>query len=150
MGDMAWTDNISPDTWMLQMEQINFNGRNLCEDCTVGVDLLTPFIQGPKQAIVDFHNEIGAVEFISGTWAVFCEKVKDLPNVTFIINGKMFVLEPEDYIRRFEKKGRDHCMSAFRHFHRNPRDNRNLNGSQLTHWGLGAWSVHEDLKQAPH
>ena len=45
-SDMSWSDNINSEQWIFKMDQITFSGKNLCENCHVGVDLLTPYIQG--------------------------------------------------------------------------------------------------------
>ena len=45
-SDMSWSDNINSEQWIFKMDQINFSEKNLCENCHVGVDLLTPYIQG--------------------------------------------------------------------------------------------------------
>lgn len=45
-SDMSWCDNIKSEQWIFKMNQINFSEKNLCENCHVGVDFLTPYIQG--------------------------------------------------------------------------------------------------------
>jgi saccharopepsin len=55
------------------------------------------------------NAEIGATKSWNGQYSVDCEKVKDLPPLTFYIDGKPFKLEGKDYV--LEVQGS--CISSF-------------------------------------
>ena len=55
------------------------------------------------------NAEIGATKSWNGQYSVDCEKVKDLPPLTFYIDGKPFTREGKDYV--LEVQGS--CISSF-------------------------------------
>ena len=52
------------------------------------------------------------LSFVStGQSVVDCEKIPTMPNVTFTIEGKDFVLTPQDYVLQVRvTSARDHCI----------------------------------------
>jgi phytepsin len=54
------------------------------------------------------------LSFISSSQAVVeCSKIPTMPNVTFEIGGKDFVLTPEDYVLKISASGQEQCISGF-------------------------------------
>lgn len=46
-------------------------------------------------------------------YVVDCNAVPTLPNATFTIGGKGFVLTPEEYIFKVSESGQTYCLSVF-------------------------------------
>jgi len=78
-------------------------------------------IYGPLRDVRKINDKLNAVEFIGGIWAVFCEKVKDMPMIKVFIDGIEYELHSQDYIVQFDYEGRTHCASVFRELPRNPK-----------------------------
>ena len=55
------------------------------------------------------NTQIGATKSWNGQYTVECSKVPDLPDLTFVFDGKDYVLKGTDYI--LEVQGT--CMSSF-------------------------------------
>lgn len=59
--------------------------------------------------IYEIQKYIGASRDIHGNWYVPCEKLDELPSVSFNIGNKTFTLDPIDYVL---PTNRD-CLSSF-------------------------------------
>ena len=55
------------------------------------------------------NTQIGAKKSWNGQYTVECDKVPDLPELTFTFNGKAYPLKGTDYILDIQGT----CMSAF-------------------------------------
>jgi hypothetical protein len=55
-------------------------------------------LAGPKDEIARLNTKIGAVPIINGEYMIDCNKTKTLPDITFTLNGKPFVLHGQDYV----------------------------------------------------
>jgi len=44
---------------------------------------------------------------------VICNKTKTMPNITFTLGGRPFVLTPDDYVLRITQAGQEVCLSGF-------------------------------------
>jgi phytepsin len=48
-----------------------------------------------------------------GQAMVDCDKIPDMPDVTFVIGGRDFVLTPEQYVLKITAMGQEQCISGF-------------------------------------
>lgn len=49
----------------------------------------------------------------NGPVIVDCDSISDMPDVTFVLNGKDFTLKPSDYILKVSSFGQTECVSGF-------------------------------------
>jgi hypothetical protein len=98
-GDFTWLDIITLNDggyayWEVEMDDVLLNGQSLgvCEDirCTAILDTGTTLIVGPHRVISPL---------IQSTYVEDdCSNMRELADVTFVLNGQNFTLTPEDYI----------------------------------------------------
>eukprot|EP00933_Yihiella_yeosuensis_P081137 TRINITY_DN94689_c0_g1_i1.p1 TRINITY_DN94689_c0_g1~~TRINITY_DN94689_c0_g1_i1.p1 ORF type:complete len:436 (-),score=83.20 TRINITY_DN94689_c0_g1_i1:141-1448(-) len=92
-ADMFWVP-VSKKTgyWQVRMEDIALNNeqQNLCEDCEVAVDTGTSMLAGPSDVISKLERLVGAKSD--------CSNFRKLPDLGFVLHGRVLNLKPEDYI----------------------------------------------------
>jgi hypothetical protein len=62
------------------------------------VDSGTSLITGPTEDIRKIANEIGASPTITGQYTIDCNLVEDLPEITWMIDGKNYVVPGKDLV----------------------------------------------------
>jgi len=56
---------------------------------------------GPSEYINDMNKAIGATKLAGdddGVWIVNCERISEMPNITFMIDGVPFTFKPQDRV----------------------------------------------------
>eukprot|EP00933_Yihiella_yeosuensis_P067971 TRINITY_DN7316_c0_g3_i1.p1 TRINITY_DN7316_c0_g3~~TRINITY_DN7316_c0_g3_i1.p1 ORF type:complete len:450 (-),score=90.89 TRINITY_DN7316_c0_g3_i1:387-1736(-) len=92
-SDMFWVPvSKKSGYWQVHMEDIALNNeqQNLCEDCEVAVDTGTSMLAGPSKVISKLEARVGV--------KADCSNFHQLPNLGFVLNGRVLNLEPEDYV----------------------------------------------------
>lgn len=59
------------------------------------------------------NERLGATPIKPGTYSIDCGAKATLPQVTFTIAGKDFILTPEDYVMEISMFGQTTCLSGF-------------------------------------
>jgi len=96
--------------WQFKVEGASVGKVKICNGgCQAIADTGTSLIAGPQRDIAELNRLIGA----EPNGIVGCDKISTLPDVTFTINGKDFVLKPEDYILVETSLGQKECQSGF-------------------------------------
>nr|XP_060636506.1 cathepsin D-like [Anolis sagrei ordinatus] len=86
----------------------------LCKDgCQGIVDTGTSLITGPSGDIRALHEALGASHAYGGQYLLDCDKLSELPNVTFQLDGKPYTLTPEQYTLQVSQSGVSTCISGF-------------------------------------
>lgn len=87
--------------WQFKMDSVTVyvKGITVCQNgCQAIADTGTSLIVGPKGDIGTLNRAIGAIADQSGMMLVDCNKIYQLPKITFTIAGMEFTLNGEDYI----------------------------------------------------
>lgn len=106
LGEFHYLPLTELHQWQFKINKIMLGSAEVCENGCQGIcDTGSSDLLGPVEDIDKLYDMIG-VTYSGSEVLVDCDKVSDLPKITFNLNGKNFVLDGEDYIVRF---GRDTC-----------------------------------------
>ncbi|CAL1528308.1 unnamed protein product [Lymnaea stagnalis] len=94
--------------------QVGGSGAGYCgsKGCKGVVDTGTSLMSGPTEAILDIYDKIGVVPGPDFTLPD-CRIISKLPNVTYTIQDREFVLTPEDYIVVQQSGSKTECLIGF-------------------------------------
>lgn len=100
--------------WQFPMDNVQSGGQTIAcgAGCQAIADTGTSLITGPTDDIVTIQRLIGA-QFTLGQYMVNCSNIDQLPQLTFVIAGKSFTLNGEDYILKISTLGHTMCLSGF-------------------------------------
>ncbi|KAK9508178.1 hypothetical protein O3M35_007899 [Rhynocoris fuscipes] len=99
--------------WQFSMDSIKIGDTDICSENCIGMaDTGTSLIMGPYDEIILLFNTIGAEIFKNRIGVIECTKVPTLPDITFSIKGKDYVMKPEDYTKTFEAEP-TYCITEF-------------------------------------
>lgn len=88
----------------------------LCTACEMAVIWMQNQISRnqSKEAILKYVNELcERIPSPMGESAVECSEVASMPDISFTIGGRPFVLTPEQYVLKVEQSGVSVCLSGF-------------------------------------
>eukprot|EP00933_Yihiella_yeosuensis_P027702 TRINITY_DN2159_c0_g1_i1.p1 TRINITY_DN2159_c0_g1~~TRINITY_DN2159_c0_g1_i1.p1 ORF type:complete len:772 (+),score=178.85 TRINITY_DN2159_c0_g1_i1:70-2316(+) len=93
-SDVVWSKVTHESYWQVAVNDIYINNQesNLCgmAGCQVAVDTGTSMLAGPSDLVQALDQKIGARED--------CSNYDSLPNIGFMVSGKVLNLAPEDYM----------------------------------------------------
>lgn len=100
--------------WQFNMDGISVGTTKYCVGgCKAIADTGTSLLAGPSDEVEKLNTQIGATKFVQGEYLIVCAQIPSLPNVTFTIGGKKFVLTPEEYVLKITMMGESMCVSGF-------------------------------------
>ncbi|NXH40360.1 RENI protein, partial [Dicaeum eximium] len=139
-GDFHYLNVSRSGFWQISMKGVSVGAEILfCrEGCSVAVDTGASYITGPAGPVSVLMKAIGATEVAEGEvsdrqalsvspwlpgpvpalspplqYAVDCEQVPQLPNISFHLAGKVYGLSGPAYVLRQSQYGEDVCVVAF-------------------------------------
>ncbi|XP_026511051.1 cathepsin E-like [Terrapene carolina triunguis] len=120
-GTLNWVPVTKQGYWQIQLDNIQVGGTvAFCaEGCQAIVDTGTSLITGPSKEIKEMQNYIGAVP-MDGEYAVECNNLNVMPDVTFTINGIPYTLSPQAYTLMDNSDGMAFCTSGFQGLNMQP------------------------------
>ena len=103
-GEFTYHNLIEESYWLIKGDKFTLNGKDYGSDLRFIVDSGTSAIVGDKDLFSDVVNQIPQ--------AVDCDKIDSLPNVSFWIDGKEYVLTPQMYVLKVKVLWMTQCMSG--------------------------------------
>ncbi|XP_065291012.1 lysosomal aspartic protease-like [Dermacentor albipictus] len=114
-GDVTYLPVTKKGYWQFRMDGIKISGRTtFCKrGCQAIADTGTSAIVGPSDDIAKLNRRIRAKEVSPGVYVVKCKSLPHLPKISFNLNKREFVLDPEDYVFKITENGITTCLSGF-------------------------------------
>uniref|UniRef100_F6VKA1 Cathepsin E n=1 Tax=Monodelphis domestica TaxID=13616 RepID=F6VKA1_MONDO len=113
-GSLNWVPVTKQGYWQIALDNIQVGGTIMfcAEGCQAIVDTGTSLITGPSEKIKQLQNAIGAVP-TDGEYAMECNNLNVMPDITFTINGIPYTLPPKAYTLTDFVDGMEFCTSGF-------------------------------------
>jgi len=96
-GDITWVNLLSATYWEITMNGMSVAGTSYATNAKAIVDSGTSILTGPSESVAAIAKQIGAKEIIEGEYMLACN-YDTLPDFTFNIDGKDYVLTAYDYL----------------------------------------------------
>ncbi|XP_078500783.1 renin [Lissotriton helveticus] len=114
-GSFQYMDLIRSDNWQIGMKGISIGAELLfcSEGCSVAIDTGASYITGPAGSVSVLMKAVGATELAEGEYIVDCDKIHQLPDISFHMGGNAYTLKGPAYILRQSQFGEEVCAVAF-------------------------------------
>merc|ERR1712071_401419 len=123
-GEFHKVKLLSPTYWEISLDSVD-TGSNIVSDTTAIIDSGTSLITGPSTAVRKLAKSVGARRMPTGQYVINCDKIDDMPDISFTIDGRKYTLTGKDTVL---KSGAT-CLFAFMEL--------NLPGPTSPKWILG-------------
>jgi len=98
-GELTYVPVSKKAYWQFTMDSVKVNAEKLSTNFQAIADTGTSLITGPKDVVDRLNRAIGAQRNpMNGQYMIDCNKMQNMPTVSFTINGKEFPLTPEQYV----------------------------------------------------
>jgi len=123
-GEFHKVKLLSPTYWEISLDSVD-TGSNIVSDTTAIIDSGTSLITGPSTAVRKLAKSVGARRMPTGQYVINCDKIDDMPDISFTIDGRKYTLTGKDTVM----KSGAMCLFAFMEL--------NLKGPTSPKWILG-------------
>lgn len=98
-GEITWVPLKAATYWEITLQGLNINNKNYIASGGVNaiIDSGTSILTGPSESVAAIAATLGAKELIAGEYFLKCN-YDTLPNLDFVIDGKIYSLTPQDYL----------------------------------------------------
>lgn len=113
-GDFTYVPLVDKDTWNFKVDSISVGNEVIATDQLAFVDSSKYVITGPAEEIKKINDRLGCTNKVIGsrTLCVFdCDKLDNVPSVTFTIGGVAFNISSTYHIQQ----NGDLCYSGFQY-----------------------------------
>jgi hypothetical protein len=90
-GDLDWVPLTHATYWQIDMSGVSISGYNGGKFSAI-VDSGTSLLTGPSSDVEKIASAIGATKTLIGQYTIDCDKVQDIPDITFTIADKAYVI----------------------------------------------------------
>jgi len=112
-GDLFYVPVSRQKYWQISVDEVTVGTTSIATKIEAVVDTGTSLLTGPSKDVATLQKAIGAHKIpIVGEYVVSCSKLSSLPNLTFKIKGKDFVLTPQQYVLQMKNMGVTMCISG--------------------------------------
>ncbi|XP_068169088.1 gastricsin-like [Antennarius striatus] len=111
-GEIHWTPVTSESYWQIGIERFEINGQETgyCYNgCDSVVDTGTSTLTAPREVLGYLLQEMGAQQNQYGMYMIDCNRVSDLPTLSFVISGTALPLPPSAYVTQHYQYGYQFC-----------------------------------------
>lgn len=113
-GNFTYLDVSREAYWQFKMDGITLQDATFCNGgCQAIADTGTSLLAGPKDEVTKINTKLGALPIAAGEYMFNCNTTSSLPDITFTLNGRPFVLTNKDYVLKISQFGQVVCLSGF-------------------------------------
>jgi len=113
-GEIFYVPLTGKDRWEITIDSLTIGSATSDSSFQAVLSTGTSLILGPQLDIIYIYKVLGAIRYgFTDYWTVDCSIVSEIPNITFKINGRDFVLTPKDYIFEMVLSRDVRCVAGF-------------------------------------
>jgi len=116
-GEINYLPITREGYWQVKMDGMTVGGDSSMAcvgGCQAVLDTGTSLIVGPKAQMEAINKAIGAkIIPITGQAIIDCDKLSELPVISFNLGGKKYDLTGEEYVLKVSQAGQTECLSGF-------------------------------------
>jgi len=109
--DLTYVKLSKATYWQISLDNVTAGDYSISDEDGISaiVDSGTSLITGPKKVVAQLASAIGAKPNIMGEYTIDCDKIDDVPDVVFTIDGKPYTIPGDGVIL----KAQNTCLFAF-------------------------------------
>jgi hypothetical protein len=97
-GDLTWVPLIATTYWEIKLDSLKVGSSSYGQGAKAIIDTGTSLLTGPSSDVKKIAAQLGAKALSNGEYLVGCNVKGNMPNLEWVINGKVYTLTPSDYL----------------------------------------------------